>query len=165
MPCGVVAATTTTEICHICEEDIAINDIAFFGTLRSKGLLHMLSIVHCAPIMHVVSFLSLQLNTSKHQFIGEKASKRGAGKNDERKYRHKSCHFEHDLLSKTIWTFQGFKDLNQETQMMLYEELKTSMRDCCKDMPKLPKEWRFLDPSIVAKPKPPTKRRCLRLVL
>jgi hypothetical protein len=41
MPCGVVAATTTTEICHICEEDIAINDIAFFGTIRSKGLLHM----------------------------------------------------------------------------------------------------------------------------
>lgn len=152
MPCGVVTILQT-EKCHLCQEEIAVNDDAFYGTLRSKG----------SPL-RFVSFLSLELDSSKYHSIGASATKRGAGKDDIRWYRHTSCHFKHVDLSKTIWTFEGFRTLKKETQLKLYDELKTNMRNHNLPLPKLPKEWHFLDPSMVRKPKRPRKRRCVGLV-
>ena len=82
----------------------------------------------------------------KSHIKGAKAAKRGPGKYDEKVFRHRGCHFSHKLLSKSVWTFQGFQELEQAVQQTVYDEMKASTQQQDKKVPKLTDRWQWLDP-------------------
>ena len=94
---------------------------------------------------------------------GAKATKRGPGEDDEKVFRHRGCHFSHNLLSKSVWIFQDFQEMPKATQQMIYDEMKASVQQQLKKVPKLPNKWEWLDPPTENKNPPKKKRRLVRV--
>lgn len=146
-----VGVITTETLCHICNETVPAGEVAMYGTVRAKGSYVRGKSTCDFACMHILT---------EYHIKGAKATKRGPGKDDEKVFRHRGCHFSHNLLGKSVWIFQGFQELAQATQQTIYDEMKASTQQQEKKVPKLPERWQWLDPTPERK-NPPTKKRRL----